>query len=338
MKEKLLQLLSVFGSGLTPFESNQYTPKIRDYFFRYILAMKPDSSIENLFKYELTRNDLINSTIYYIMVNDHVRSKSAIDDYLIAVNRFFDETLFNLYPNQNLVSIRPFTSLSKEIEKILIERKVELEERQTFPSINDEQYRFILSFINNDLEGSFKTKQVQIIIKLILLYGLSPERIIKLKKGSYLMDERQLEVIYSENPRRSLVLEIPFKLHKEIEAYLDELSTKKLSCDNFFVNREDKSIKHNYPNSYLKEIKKEYFAKHPIEEGNKNSFTPTGLAKFAIIRMILNGVNPSVISDLTGYMSDVLTDCQNKVNEMKGLNRNRYINHMIRGIQTYEEI
>lgn len=338
MKEELLQLLSIFSNGLTPFESNQYIPKIRDYFFQYILDVKPDPTIETLFKYELTRYDLINSTIYYIMANDNVRSKSAIDDYLIAVNRLFDETLFNLYPNQNLVSIRPFTSLSNEIEKILLDRKVELEERQTFPSINDEQYRFILSFINKDSEGSFKTKQVQIIIKLILLYGLSPDRIIKLKRDNYLIDERQLVVIYSENPRRTLKLDIPFKVHKEIELYLNELSTKNLSCDNFFVNMKDRPIKHNFPNDYLKEIKKEYFTINPIAEGDRNPFTPTGLAKFAIIRMILNGVNSSVISDLTGYMFDVLSDCQNIVNEMKELKRNRYINHMIRGIQTYEEI
>ncbi|GIO70464.1 site-specific integrase [Paenibacillus cookii] len=338
MKEKLIHLLSVFSSGLTIFENNQYIPKIRDYFFQYILELKSDSTIENLFKYELTRSDLIHSTIYYIMNNDNVRSKSAIDDYLIAINRFFDETLFNLYPNQNLVSIRPFTGLSKEIEKALFDRKIELEERQTFPSITDEQYTFILSFINNDLQSSFKTRQVQIIIKLILLYGLSPDRIIKLKKENYLCDERQLEIIYSESPRRSLRLEIPFTVHKALEAYLNELSTKDLSCENLFVNREDKPIKHDYPNGYLKEIKNEYFRLHPIEEGIRNPFTPTGLAKFAIIRMILNGVNPSVISDLTGYMSDVLLDCQNKVNELKELKRNRYINHMIRGIQTYEEI
>lgn len=338
MKEELLNLVAIFSSGLTMFENNQYIPKIRDYFVEYILECKSDSSIDDVLKYEFTKKDLINSTIYYIQRNDNVRSKSAIDDYLIAVNRFFAETIFEKYPNQNLITIRPFTILCKDVEQGLLDQQIYLEDRQTSPAINEEQYNFILKHINEDNEASYKTKQIHIIIKLTLLYGLSPDRIINMKRNNYLHDERVLEIVYSANPYRSLKLDVPYKVHKLIEDFLKNTSSERLEHDNFFVNRNGKPIKHDFPTGYLKLLKERFFTLYPIEAEVRNPFTPTGLAKFAITRMILNGINPSVISDLTGYMGDIISDCQNKVNEMKELNRNRYINHMIRGIQTYEEI
>lgn len=37
-------------------------------------------------------------------------------------------------------------------------------------------------------------------------------------------------------------------------------------------------------------------------------------------------------------MYDIYKDCQNEVNRTEDLDRNRYINHVIRGISTYDEI
>lgn len=340
MREELRSLITVFSSGLTISEGNQYIPKIRDYFIEYIMQSKSGSSLEDVLKYEITKKDLINSTIYYIQKNDNVRSKSEIDDYLIAINRFFFETIFHKYPNQNLITIRPFTTLSKEVEQGLIEQEqlINLEERQTFPPINEDQYKFILNHIKEDYKASFKDKQIHIIIKLALLFGFSPERIINLKRSNYYHEERVLEIIYSKNPYRSLKLDIPYKIHIEITEYLKSDLHGKSEHNSFFVNRNGGLIKHDFPAGYLKSLKEQYFILYPNEGELRNPFTPTGLAKYAIIKMILNGINPSVISDLTGYMNDVISDCQDKVNEMKALNRNRYINHMIRGIQTYEEI
>lgn len=336
MKEEFLSLVTVFSSGLTISEGNQYVPKIRDYFVEYIIQSKSGSSLNDVLKYEITKKDLINSTVYYIQKNDNVRSKSAIDDFLIAINRFFSETIFDKYPNQNLIAMRPFTTLGTDVEQALFDQRISLEERQTFSAINDEQYKFILDYINEDHKASPKDKQIHIIIKLILLYGFSPERIINMKRSNYYHDERILEITYSEYPHRSLKLDIPYKMHREINEYLNK--TEQAKHDSFFVNRNGKPIKHNFPTDYLKTLKEKYFFLYSNEDEVRNSFTPTGLAKYAITKMILNGINPSVISDLTGYMNDVISDCQDNVNEMKALNRNRYINHMIRGIQTYEEI
>lgn len=123
-----------------------------------------------------------------------------------------------------------------------------------------------------------------------------------------------------------------------MERYSKFLDDQNSTNKSLFVNTKVKTIKHDFATSYLNVIKKKHFLSNSYESLDKNPFTPTGLAKFAIIRMILNNANHSVISDLTGYMTDVLSDCQNKVNELKELKRNRYINHMIRDIQTFDEL
>ena len=46
----------------------------------------------------------------------------------------------------------------------------------------------------------------------------------------------------------------------------------------------------------------------------------------------------AVIMDLTGQGIDVFSDCQNIVDNRNGFSRNRYINHMGRGIDTYDDM
>lgn len=338
MKQKLNDLISKFGVNLTKSEYNQYIPKLRDYLVAYITENKSGATIENILRHDFTRTDVIKSTVHYVDKNYNVRSKSAVDDYLIALNRFFEETIYKDFPNHNLITLRPFTSLSHEVDDALLELGVKLNDRIKFPSISEDQYRFILEYLNNETDKSFKTKQIHIIIKLFLLYGFSFDRIIKLRKSNYYIEERVLEIEYQESPKRTLLLEVPAKLHNEIMDYLHLIESRNIRNESLFVNTKGKSIKHDFPTDYFLKIREAYLVNNEHERESTNPFTPTGLAKFAIIRLILEGVNQSVITDLTGFQSDVFSDCQDKVNEIMELNRNRYINHKIRGIITYDEI
>ena len=54
--------------------------------------------------------------------------------------------------------------------------------------------------------------------------------------------------------------------------------------------------------------------------------------------MIESGLNQAVIMDLTGQGIDVFSYCQNIVDNRNGCSCNRYINHMIRGIDTYDDM
>lgn len=312
MKNGLDELIKKFGARLTKSEYNQYVPKLK-YLVKYLLLRKDDTSIEAILRHDFTRNDVIQSTVYYIENNDNVRSKSAVDDYLIALNRFFEETVYKVYPNHNLIALRPFTSLNQEVDRALSQLGMELNERVKFPALSEDEYKFILDYLRNDQDLSFKMIQVHIILKLFLLYGLSFDRVINLCKSNYIIEKRALEIAYQDSPRRVIHLEVPSTLHNEISEYLQLLNNKNIDNERLFVNTKGKSIKHDFPNEYLQKIRKSF--QDSIEQGKEstNSFTPTGLSKFAIIRMLLEGVNLSVIADLTGFQSDVLSDCQNTV-------------------------
>lgn len=344
MENELMRLLDEFGEGLSKYEYNQYIPKLKHSFVDYIIKEKSNSiNVENLFKFEFTRNDIIKSTEYYILNNENVKSKSAIDDFLIALNRFFEETINKYYINQNLIAIRPFTTLSKDIELELSNQETFLLDRQANPQINEDQYKYILEYIKNEDKLTIKTRQVHIIIKLLLLYGFSFDRIANIKKSDYCIEKKTLKIVYNKTPLRIIELEIPYSLRKEFESYLEELkNTSYNNNEYFFTTRNETKIAHDFPNDYLLGIKNSYFSKYKSdineETLEKNPFTPTGLAKFAIINMILNGINHSVVLDLTGFKNEVYIDCQNEVDQRKLLNKTRYINHKIRGINTFDEL
>lgn len=99
MRDELLKLIDTFGEGLTRYQYNQYVPKLRDYLVPYIELNYRDYNLKEIFQNEFTKTDIINSSVYYIEKNPNVQRISAIDDYLIALNRLFDELLFSKFPN-----------------------------------------------------------------------------------------------------------------------------------------------------------------------------------------------------------------------------------------------
>ena len=82
-------------------------------------------------------------------------------------------------------------------------------------------------------------------------------------------------------------------------------------------------------------IREEYEEIFGKDEGI-NQFTVTGVQKFAIVQMILAGMNQSVIKEFTGQGDDILEDCQRQVNVEKKIDINRHINFTMRGIETYD--
>lgn len=193
-----------FARSLSPFEYKQYIFKIRDYLVPYLLDNKQGIRVENVFKEEFTRMDIINSAIYYVKENPNVESLSAIDDFLIATNRFFEELLFDKYPNPTLMKCKPFTQLSVEIQKRLLNENIELKPREVNPAINSEQYDFILSYLKNPKLSNAKIKKFKvssIIIKMMLLFGFGYDLIIGLKIENYCIEKRTLRIEYKKVPK-----------------------------------------------------------------------------------------------------------------------------------------
>lgn len=341
MQKELFKLITIdFGKRLTTFEYNQYIPKLRDYFVDFVLERKSYcNNIERLFKDEFTRNDLIMSTVYYIINNQNVESKSAIDDFLIALNRFFDETVFDIYSNTTLARLKPFASLADEVEIELTKMNVQLKNREAYPPINDLQFEFINSFIKQYETNRLRSYEAKVITKLLLLYGLSFDRISIMKLSDYDSLRRTLRVNYLRTVERYIYLELPYSLAKDFDDYLNVRNQDEmLNSELLFITETNNAITNSVTQDLLNTIKNNYEDYIGAAILGKNPFTQTGLQKYAIINMILEGMNQSVIIDLTGHGEQIFNDCQNIVDESKKLDRNRYINHMVRGIKTFDLI
>jgi integrase len=273
-----------------------------------------------------------------VINNQNVESISAIDDYLIAINRLFDELLFDRYPNPTLMKYKPFTSLSFEVQEGLNKAGVVLRAKEVNPAISKEQFEFIIQYLNNYKGTGIKSNQVKIIVKLMLLYGFSHDKIAAFKISDYNANHKTLKVRYKRVMNRDIRLEMPYSLAMDVDEYLSARKRfDELNSDLLFVTKNNTEITNAFTKKFLDLIKDEYIK---IDGGNfyKNQFTPTGLQKYAVIQMILNGMNQSVIMDFTGQEENIYNDCQNEVNRIKELDRNRYVNHMLRGIDTYDKI
>lgn len=336
LKDEVFQLIvNDFGSRLSRYEYNQYVIKLRDYLLVYIEKNKMHcKDIEQLFRYEFTRSDIINSTIYYVENNANVKYKSAIDDFLIALNRLFEEIINKRYINNPSMGIH-FNSLSDSIEKEIEKRGVkELKERESFPAIRDKEYDLLVEYLKNMQCDKITTYQYKIIVSLLLLYGFSFDRIININYKDYSAERGILTIYYDEN-KSYINLELPYNLKILMNEFIGVRKTFNTDCNALFITTNCNKISHGYLSEFLKKIKS---AQNIEYSGSRNSFTPTGLAKYAVINMILEGMNQSIILDLTGFKLDHYLDCQNEVNNLKNLNLNRYVNRMIRGIRTFDDI
>ncbi len=333
MQASLNDLIDKYAHKISEKQAIQYVPMLKNYFVPYIIDNYSCNNLKSLFCEEITRNGIIQSGVYYVMHNENVSAKSRLIYFLNALDGFFYNSLFEIFPNPNIRGIYPFTSLQDEIVKILNKKGIYLYDKKQNPPIDDEQYIFLMDTIKNK-NDSVISKQKNIIIKLYLLYGLSADKLSKVLVSKYSSERNVLMIPCSVRTDVIIHIELPYGLSKEISTYISE---RGLSDDDFlFLTEKGKEVNSNYINDYLKSIQKAYYK--DVQPMSENQFTPTGLQKYAIIKMIEEGMNQSIIMDFTGQGPDIFSDCQNIVDERKHLNRNRYINHMIRGIASYDDM
>lgn len=346
----LKDVIDTFEQSLdTVHKRNQYVPKIRDYLIPYIEQNisfnESPEGIEQLFQYDITRNHLIESTIHYVK-NPNVISETGINDYIIAFVQFFDFLRKEHIENSNitkLISIDKPTTIKKEIiEKIDKESIKKLNPPIKDPPINDDEFKFILSYCKEIDESNYKDFERAIIIKLLLFLGLKASKLYNLKHSDFDYDSGVLK-IPSEANNKGYEIHLPYSLTISLRK-LKEYQTKNFIETNglLFLTDKEKKITHTWISELLSEIKNYYNAQYEIDsfifelESEKNHFTQTGLIKYSIIKMIEKGINPSVIQDFTGHGLNTYNDCQEIVNQTKLEEKNRYLDSKLRSIETYD--
>lgn len=331
MKDTLLTLLDAFSENLTKYQYDQYIPKLRDYFIPYLLINKGHiSDIKRLLCNEITLSDISNSTIFYITSNENIESLSAINDYLIALNKFFDDVIYPTYPNPTLAIHKNFNSLYDEINATLISMGIHLRNPEVNPPLTEEDLPFILLHLNFLPSDSLKRQQVKCITKLMLLYGFSTDKIATFKLTDFNRERNTLKVSCDNT---EVYLELPFTLAQQIHYYTQ---SRVISSHLLFLKQTGKPISNDFTTEFFEEIKKDVPISLHHSTTSKNRFTNTGFQKYALIQMILKGINIGILEGFTGQGSNIIEDCQSHVNNIQKLKRNRYINHMIRGLEIYD--
>lgn len=337
MKKDLLNMLEDFRKMLDEKNdtSKYYIPILRDSFIPFLLNEYRPTTLKSLFCEELTKNGLIESAVYFVDKNENIRSESRLRTYLSVLSTLFSTFLFEQYPNPNLQKISSFTSLLDNVCDRLKEKGIVLDTPEANPSIEDDQFEFIMRYLKENTADTFKNQQEHIISKLYLLYGMSPNKLENLSIDSFIPEKKILKIPCSIRQDLSIDLELPYSLSIEIHAYRNNRLEKPTS-NYLFTTTTGKKIDSGFLSTFLNKVKVDYYKGNEIEI--PNPFTPTGLQKYAIVKMIESGMNQSIIMDFTGQQSEIFNDCQSLVNEKKQLNRNRYVNHMIRGIATYDKV
>lgn len=329
LERNLHILLREFGERLTPSEYNQYMPKLRDYFVPYMMEeFDVNGDIDSIFSHLFTKKNVIQSSIFYVKENNNVKSATAVNDFLIALNRFFVELVFDKYSNPTLLSSTPFSSLKVDVNKSVKKIGIQLNEKSSEPAINDDHAKFIIKKIKElDIEDE-KELQIKIMFKLFLLYGVRLSKVSKIKTEDFNDERRILKIKYSENSERNISIELPYNLYIDIRKLLDKRSIDGL----LFLKNTGSKIDQSYFDNYFKQLKKDMLD----ESINCDKLNITGMIKYSIIQMILSDVNQDIIKDMTGVDIDIIDYCNEQVLINKGINRNNYVNSKIRGIPTYE--
>lgn len=336
MKAELMELLEGFSKTLTVWKYNSYVFKVRDYFIPYLLENKQGMSVERVFREEFTRMDIVNATVYYVEHNRNVESLSAIHDFLVMLNVLFGYT-FEKYPNSNLQQYKSFTVFQNEIIETLESKGRTLKSKEVYPSLDYEKFDFVINYIKTTNVRDCRLKKFKtnaIAIKLLILYGISLDKLSALKVNNYDYKRRAIE-ISGNDKRDKIYLEIPYSLALEIEEYLESRNAEK--SDYLLAKNSNTQIDPSFVKDTLDVIREEYEEIFDKDDG-VNQFTVTGIQKFAIVQMILAGMNQAVIKEFTGQGDDILEDCQRQVNVEKKIDINRHINFTMRGIETYDII
>lgn len=206
---------------------------IYTYFVEYIneKAYLDDVTLDDFLRFEFSKMDIVKSCAYYFL-NSNANKKSAINKYLSSMTKFYKEYMvINGYDNQNLYTIFPFAQLKHDVKNYIKEK--ELLDKEVVPPITDEDFELIIKYFNDKKNKSLKVRQLSIIFKLILLYGLKLERVVAMKKVNFQKDDfdnKYYQLLSLDiADKRDIILELPYTLSLEIKRYFEYL--KETNCN-----------------------------------------------------------------------------------------------------------
>lgn len=262
----------------------------------------------------MDKDKLLQSVEYYVKVGN-LKSRAAVDIYFSVIGNFY-KFLSKKYGKTNDYFQ---DSIKNQEFKDAFERKIkelDLRDSDTQEPIGREMAEKILKECDKlidgiDIEkilrkdrGVYSSYISSLIVKLVLAYGLKNEAIRKLKIKDY---NDQLNDLIINNYRVHLPdgLAMQMKKYKEIrKRFLEkyQFQSERLFFDDYDIEKELDNTKMFI---VLKKVM-----------GNMQA---GGVAKYAIIQLLRDGIPAYIVSDFTSYKEDVLDYCQEQVDAERGL-------------------
>lgn len=327
--------------------SDQIKEKFADYvalysfFIKYMKDTYSDYeySLEEFLNHDFSRRDIIASCVQYVEKSPKVKGVAAIDKYLNAMTKLYEGCFVeNGFDNRNLFSILPFGSLKAEVREQL--KDTDLKEKESIGPISSENVDEILNYLDSKrTKSDISFRKNSILIKLLLLYGFKLERLKYMLVEDVELEKHILNVRSSIYGDIFVKLELPYGVVNELKEYIDLLKQDKdfTPKQYLFFKKNKKIIDSAMINTTIDAIKKE-------TNNSLCRITITGIAKFAIINMIKEGINKANIKLITGMQDIVVDDCEKRFLEQQftegndAIILNREINKKIRGIEIYDRM
>ena len=325
LKEYLDNLVVEYEGLLNAGQKKNYMPIIKKAFVPYLLSefSKENHDVDYLLGSVLTTEHIIKGGMYYVDNTKKVTDIAAVRKYLSVVGEMCRKIIFKKYPTSTLKSIDDFQSLC---DRIVERSKKDLGERKSHAHLSVEDYAKLDAYLSEVMnDSSYKQQVIIAVFRLILLYGFKIGMISGAKKEDYDGKKNTLK-IYTENRMDHFLIELPYLLSRQIEKVS---ISNAIDSEYLFLTESGQLIYSDYFDYALVNISREIKATSKI--------TTTALSKYAVINMFLEGINPIIISKITGMKDVNLRYCQQIAYDMTRLDSNRYINSKIRNIHTFDD-
>lgn len=296
-----------------------------------------DDTFHVFFENVFSINDIIQSCVGYVRNSNKAKSVIAIERYLNAMSKLYDECIQQKYHcyNKNVFALLPFGNLKSQVNEKL--RDLNLEEKSSIPPINEDTARNIVEYLEKERDNqSIVFKRNSIILRLIILYGFKLEKLKYIKVSDLKCENHILDMNSDKYEDNILRLELPYPLVRDISEYIKILKKDSNFKDNqyLFLSSTGKSIDSSCCKEIFDKISRDYSCCR---------ITLVGICKYAIINMIGVGISTEKIKLISGVRNDIINDCERLyLKNLRGGDENnslsREINQKIRSIPIYDKV
>ena len=325
MNKEFEELLQEFEIGLTKSKYDSYIPILRNSFLPFLEKRqldKKEESVSRFFQSRISADEIIDGGVHYIDNTQKVTNESAIDKYLTATSEFFKAVIYPRWQSCQLSTTENFKGYYQDILK---RKNKPLKKHETRAHLDENSTKKLLEWLYDLDDSTFKNMMLKATIPLILLYGFKIGKIAEIKRQNYDSITRVIKIQLGED---TVDLELPHNVY----IYVNKIFERKINSIYLFNITEEQRLISDYFDDFLVKCNKKMNSEVKI--------TLDGLARYAVINMFLEGINPIVIRELTGMKDINLNYCQKeawKISKNK-IQLNRYVNSKIRGIHIYDDL